>query len=52
MWITWIIKYWRYALALVVMVVIGYCVHQYGKSHYERGKIDGIANIKAVTPSE
>lgn len=41
-----IFKYWRYAVALVIMLIVGYCVHQYGKSHYERGKIAGTASMR------
>lgn len=45
-WVTLIVKYWRYAVALIVILVVGYCVHQYGKSHYERGKIAGVASMR------
>lgn len=49
-WITLNVKYWRYAVALVAMLVamlvVGYCVHQYGKYHYERGKIAGVASMR------
>ena len=45
-WVTLIVKYWRYAVALVVMLVVGDCVHQYGKSQYERRKIAGVASMR------
>ena len=45
-WVTFIVKYWRYAVAFVIMLIVGYCVHQYGKSHYEQGKIAGVASMR------
>lgn len=41
-----ITKYWRYVAALVISLVVGYCVHQYGKANYERGKIAGVASMR------
>lgn len=46
LWITWIIKYWRYAVTLIIMFIIGYGVHQYGKYNYEWGKAIGIASMQ------
>lgn len=45
-WITLIVKYSRYAVVFVVMLIVGYCVHQYGKSHYERGKVAGVTSMR------
>ena len=45
-WVTFIVKYWRYAVAFVIMLIVSYCVHQYGKSHYEQGKIAGVTSMR------
>lgn len=39
-------KYYLYVAYLVIALVVGYCVHQYGKSNYERGKIAGVASMR------
>lgn len=41
-----ITKYWRYVAVLVITLVVGYCVHQYGKANYGRGKIAGVASMR------
>ena len=46
-WLTVIIRYWRYLVLALVLALVVYGIHRYGNAHYERGKSDGVAVMQS-----